>query len=188
MEPLRKPKNAQENTFKNWVYLLVAVMGAALAFMSYEFFDGIWQSIVINIASNLITTGVFSFFIIDKLLLTQERKSRERNRQEINVLLSEEGTGKLYKLPLELRRGEISRSEISGRIGSIAPGNKFTLSHLGTRNFLQDLNTVLENDDCYELIILCTKEEVHQFQDRYLIPYNSISTSVDRPLDSTSQQ
>jgi hypothetical protein len=178
-----------ENKYKNLVYLLVVLMGVGLTLLGNYLAEGTWKSIVINIASNLVTTGVFSFFVIEQLLSRQENKNKkllflqeEQNRellseqenknreirqQEINVVLIDKESNERFKLPVELRRGEFTRGEILGRIGMLPmkePSKRFSIDDLGGWPFLRKINDVLADYECKELKIICSKEEIEQFK------------------------
>jgi hypothetical protein len=65
-------KRIGKNNYKNAVYLLMILIGIGLVAITYVLkLDGIWQSITVNVASNLITTGFFIFFVIERLLEAQ---------------------------------------------------------------------------------------------------------------------
>jgi hypothetical protein len=178
-----------ENKYKNLVYLLVVLMGVGLTLLGNYLAEGTWKSIVINIASNLVTTGVFSFFVIEQLLSRQENKNkrllslqeeqnrellseqenrnREISQQEINIVLVDKESKERFGLPIELSRGEFTRGEILGRIGMLPmrdAGSRFSIDVLGSQLFFRRINEVLANDQCRELEILCEKGEIEKFK------------------------
>jgi hypothetical protein len=154
------------NRYENVVYISVILMGVIFAFIGYLFPGGFWQSIIINIASNLITVGVFSYFVIEKLLLTRESKNRDKIQQEIKVVLWDSKMNKKVPLPIEMRRGDFTRGEILGRIGMLPmkkPGTRFSIKFMGQQDFLSRINQVLADDRCSELLIPCDTQEIDQF-------------------------
>ncbi len=104
-----------------------------------------WVSIVADIIG--ILGGVFAF--LAWLQTTRLRKDAEDERQRqnarIKVILSY--GAKKYELPVDIRRAELTRSELLGRLGMIPikkdeEGNeqkRFLISHLSTqKSFLND--------------------------------------------------
>jgi hypothetical protein len=72
-------------------------------------------------------------------------------------------------LPIELRRAELTRAEILGRIGMIPmkeKGKRFSLEYLNTSKFLRRINEIIEGHGDSDLVIPCTEEELNQFDYR----------------------
>lgn len=109
---------------------------------------------------------IFSLFAWLKANQVQQELEQERKRQnrKIRVVLRN-GSDKL-ELPVELRRAEFTRAEILGRIGMVPmkiKGQRFTLGHLNSPEFLQQINKIAENTGDDILIIPCKQEEFDQF-------------------------
>jgi hypothetical protein len=167
-----------ENRNRNAVSFLAVILGVILASVGSVVPGGLGQSIVVNIASNFITTGLFSFFIIDRILLAQENKNRrllaarenevtERNQQKIDVFFVGKESHEKFKLPLELLRGEFSRGEVLARIGMLPmkdEGKRFSIEYMGTPEFFREINDILANYKRTELLILCRQEEIERFK------------------------
>jgi len=69
-------------------------------------------------------------------------------------------------LPLELRRADVTRAEILGRIGMLPmqeKGARFSLKYLNKPSFLQQLNQIREDADVSMLVIQCDSDEFMQF-------------------------
>jgi hypothetical protein len=167
-----------DNKYKNNISMQAVFIGIILAVVGYFLPNGLGQSIVVNIASNFITTGVLSFFIIDRILLAQknenkkqllaqENKIKERNQQSIDVILYDKESKDRFELPIELLRGEFTRGEILGRIGMLPmkeASKRFSIDYLGGQNFLSEINKILANYESKELVIPCEREEIEQFK------------------------
>jgi hypothetical protein len=162
-----------ENKNRNIISLLAVALGAILTVIGYKLPSGLEQSIVINIASSFIATGVFSFFIIDRLLSAQEKNDKRRstireeiNQQEIEVFLIDNNSLDRYKLPLKLLRGEFSRAEVLARIGMLSKREeraRFSIEYTGNSEFFTGINNITKNES-NNLEILCTREEIRQFK------------------------
>jgi hypothetical protein len=95
-----------------------------------------------------------------------EQEQRRQNKR-INVILRN-GMQPL-ELPIELRRAELTRAEILGRIGMIPmkeKGKRFSLGYLNTPEFLRRINELTEGHRDSVLEIPCTEEELNQFDYR----------------------
>lgn len=89
-----------------------------------------------------------------------------RLNSEIKVVLWNELTQRELVLPIYLRRVDVSRPELLGRIGMIPRKNKsdhFSLSYLNSPSFFQDLNRIQASDKEENLVIPCSLEEMEQF-------------------------
>ena len=196
-----KDKSKSKERYKNVLYLSVTGTGLALTIFGALLPDEIFKSIIVNIASNLITTG-FSFFVIDRLLQNQENKSkkilqhqdeieqkrerqkdeikRKRERQKIDVILVDKNNDDRFELPIEIRRGEFTRSEILGRIGMLPmkdTGSRFSFNDLGN---LRKINEILADDQLDQFEIVCDRQEIEKFKlfDEYRLLAN---TSMSPP-------
>jgi hypothetical protein len=167
-----------ENKIRNVISLLAVVLGIVLAIVGSSLPSGLGQSIVVNIASNFMTTGLFSLLILDRILAAQEEKNKKlltareddvfvRNQQPIEVFLVEKSARERFKLPLELLRGEFNRGEVLARIGMLSmktKGARFAFEYTGNSEFFSQINKVMANYDYNQLEIPCNKEEIEQFQ------------------------
>ncbi len=67
---------------------------------------------------------------------------------------------------MELRRAELTRAEILGRLGMIpmkTKGSRFSLSYLNKPEFLAQINQIMDGSGDAVLTIPCTQEEFEQF-------------------------
>jgi len=70
------------------------------------------------------------------------------------------------ELPVELRRAELTRSEVLGRIGMItmkSKGQRFSLEYLNQPDFLRQINTIAKTSEDGILTIPCKADELAQF-------------------------
>jgi hypothetical protein len=105
-----------------------------------------------------------STFIIVAVWLWRNSFEKRRLNQPVKVLL--EYGGQTLTLPLELRRGDVTRAEVLGRLGMIPliKSPRFSLSYTSKQQFLVDLQKVIEaNESSSTLRIPCQKEEFEQF-------------------------
>jgi hypothetical protein len=171
-----------KNKYKDNIYLVVLGLGFTLLGLSFVAPNGsVWQSTLISIAANLITLAVFSFFIIEKLLDNQSQRERAIALQDIKVFLHNTDTDELFPLEFALKRGELSRGEIVGRIGMVMKDTtaRYNVEYLKKIDFLQQVNQILEDNKRQELIIHCSTKEVSQFKPLQTIgQYNSNQKSI----------
>jgi hypothetical protein len=123
-----------------------------------------WIGFVADIIG--ISGALFALLGWQKARQVQEELEREKIRQnkEVQVVLAH-GADKI-ELSVELRRAELTRSEILGRIGMIPtkkPGRRFAIASLNTPEFLKQINQVAMGSGEGILTIPCTKEEMEQF-------------------------
>jgi len=122
----------------------------------------------ISLASDIIGVlgGIFALLAwIQSFRIREELKhEKQRINKKVKVILSH---GKdAIELPVELRRAELSRAEILGRIGMLPmrqKGARFSLAYLSEPEFLRRLNEVVEADGNTILTIPCNKDEFEQF-------------------------
>ena len=96
----------------------------------------------------------------------QITREQERMNSRIKVILMENVSKRQIVLPVHLRRLELTRAELLGRMGMIPMKNKnnrFALSYLHTASFLQELNRIQASNKEEDLIIPCSSEEIEQF-------------------------
>ena len=111
---------------------------------------------------------VFAFFgwLQAKANNKQMTREQERMNSRIKVMLRENTTKRQIVLPVHLRRLEVTRAELLGRIGMIPMKNKsnrFALNYLHTASFLEELNRIQASNQEEKLIIPCSSEEIEQF-------------------------
>jgi len=123
-----------------------------------------WINLAGAIAS--ILGAIFALMAWVKARLVQKRLESEQARQNKKVTVTLQHGSQKLELPVELRRAELTRAEILGRLGMIPMKNKgqrFSLGFLNTPEFLKQLNQIMNSDGDAVLAIPCTKEEYEQF-------------------------
>lgn len=94
-------------------------------------------------------------------------RDKRRMGQEVGVLLRlETAEGQTaIRLPLALKRRDVSRAELLGRLGMLPmkqKGARFALRHLSSPTFMAAVNEVVEGRRS-TLIVPCSQEEIDQF-------------------------
>lgn len=89
------------------------------------------------------------------------RLEEQRGNQRIKIIL--QNGEKTLELPAPIRRKDLSRAELLGRIGMIKPATRFQLESLNTQKFFDDLDTVVNSSDQMTLTISLTDSDYQQF-------------------------
>lgn len=128
-----------------------------------------WVSSVADIIG--ILGGVFAFlaWIQASRLRRDAKQERQRQNARIKVILTY--GGQKYELPVDMRRAELTRSELLGRLGMIPvkkdekgdEQRRFSISHLNSKEFFERLNELTLGSGNDVLIIPCKQEEFKQF-------------------------
>lgn len=177
-------------SLKYAIYLFLFIVGIILVVLSSKMKSGdVWQSTTISFAANLISMSIVSFLIIENLVERQLNKQREQEKsiaqKSITIRLKNKDDQKFWDVPLELRRGEFSRAELQGRMGTIpltilmADGNnrpkgaRYEIKSTGTKSFYQKLNKVAADESINEIVIECSPDEFNQFDRAALEAMNS---------------
>ncbi len=97
------------------------------------------------------------------------KQEKARQNAKVTVVLKSE-SGLQYVLPVPVRRADLTRGEIMGRLGMIPmkpvgdnKHPKFKLAFTNTPVFLEQIAQVIEGDDHATLTFTCTDEEFEQF-------------------------
>ena len=110
--------------------------------------------------------AIFSLLAWLKAKRIKEELDKEKARQNKKVrVILQYGGSQAIELPVALRRAELARAEILGRLGMIPTkgGNRFSLAYLNKPEFLQLIDQISEGTKEGTLVIPCTKEEIDQF-------------------------
>lgn len=116
--------------------------------------------------------GVFAFFAWWQASRLRKDAEQERQRQNSRIKVILRYGGQTYQLPVDLRRAELTRSELLGRLGMIPikkdeRGNeqkRFAISHLNSKEFFERLDELVLGNGNDVLIIPCKQEEFEQFE------------------------
>lgn len=91
---------------------------------------------------------------------------KQRQEQEISVTLKLEGSAYSRSLPVRMKRRELSRAELLGRLGMLPmaeAGKRFSLGYLSRPEFLEQINACLESRHPCVIVIPCSDQEFVQF-------------------------
>lgn len=161
---------------KGWRVIFLIVLGLFMAFILYQFlppkkltaFSTYFD--IVNWISTLISLGglVFAYRAYRKTQIIEAQNDTMRKRQDgrISIYLFDNMTKKKYRLPSDLRRSDLTRAELFGRIGAIPrkePSDNYRIDHLLSRIFYDDLIKAQTNEGAYEIIIPCDDSEILQF-------------------------
>lgn len=113
-----------------------------------------------------ILAALFSLLAWLKARRIQKDQQAEKARQSKSITVTLQYGGKKIELPVELRRAELTRAEVLGRLGMIPmkkTGARFSLSYLNKLEFQKQLNQIMDGNGDAVLTIPCTEEEFEQF-------------------------
>jgi hypothetical protein len=128
----------------------------------------------LSFASNVIGVlgGVFAFFAWIQASRLRKDAQRELLRQNAQVKIILEHGDNRYELPVPIRRAELSRAELLGRLGMIPVRKKvtndeeqkrFSIEHLNSAEFFVRLDEIILSSGNETLVIPCTTDEFEQF-------------------------
>jgi hypothetical protein len=126
-----------------------------------------WSGVVGFIADIIGILGAL-FALLAWIQTKRLRKylEKERLRQNEKVKLVLKHNDRTIDLPVELRREEVTRAEVLGRLGMIPvkdKGKRFSIDYLNTREFWNQINQVVKGEGNSVLTIECDKDEFEQF-------------------------
>lgn len=107
--------------------------------------------------------ALFAWIQTQRLKQSYDREIQRQNRR-IHIALQHGSTS--FELPVSIRRAELTRSEVLGRIGMVPqkePKTRFNINYLNTKQFQQQMDRILQTSGDESLIIPCTAEEFEQF-------------------------
>jgi hypothetical protein len=110
--------------------------------------------------------ATFAFFAWKQALRLRREFEQEQQRQNRKVTVVLQSGADRLELPVELRRAELTRAEILGRLGMIpmkVKGQRFSLGYLYTSEFLRQINDILASSGDAILTIPCKEDEFAQF-------------------------
>lgn len=123
-----------------------------------------WLGLVADLIG--ILGAVFALFAWRQARQIRAAQQLELARQSKMVQVTLQHGSQKIELPVQLRRAELSRAEILGRIGMIPmrkQSARFSLAYLNTPEFLKQINQVVEGTVDGVLTIPCTADEFRQF-------------------------
>ncbi|OGR85787.1 MAG: hypothetical protein A2901_01595 [Elusimicrobia bacterium RIFCSPLOWO2_01_FULL_54_10] len=104
--------------------------------------------------------GIVAAVGVFKMLAAQSRAA-----EPVRVQLRLAADGRSVELPVHMRRRDITRAELLGRLGMLPmkqKGARFSLRALSTPSFMEAVNEVQEGNTSV-LVIPATMEELDQF-------------------------
>jgi hypothetical protein len=99
------------------------------------------------------------------LLAWLRLRAFDRENDPVKIILALSGQEARIALPLEMRRRDLTRAELLGRLGMLPmrePGKRFSLSALASADFMRAVNAAREGASVVE--IPCSQAELDQFQ------------------------
>lgn len=97
------------------------------------------------------------------------KRERERLNQKVTTVLKSENGA--IRLPITLRRGDVTRAEVLGLVGMLpmkvhVKGERYSIAYLSDPQFSVELLRVQKSEGETEFLIQCTPEELNQFDVR----------------------
>lgn len=130
----------------------------------------------LGVASNVIGIASALFALMAWLQARRTQRELAAERQRLNerievALILDGGNGRRLvparrPLPVALRRAELTRAELLGRLGMLPmreAGRRFSLDYLATPSFLDDLARAQTARGAAEIVIPCSESEFAQF-------------------------
>lgn len=127
----------------------------------------------LSLASDVIGVlgGIFAFFAWLQTSRLRKDAERERQRQNERIKVILRYGEHQYELPVELRRAELTRSELLGRLGMVPvkknskgqEQKRFSISYLNSKEFFETLNGLILGSGNDVLNIPCERKEYEQF-------------------------
>ena len=110
--------------------------------------------------------AVFALFAWRQARQIREAQMQESSRLNKMVQVVLHHGDQKIELPIQLRRAELTRAEILGRIGMVPMekrGQRFALAYLNSPEFLKQINQIVDGTGDSVLTIPCTNDEFRQF-------------------------
>ena len=137
---------------------------------------GIWFGNLSNVIGLIGTiTGIIGMYFAILAFRESESikkgitKEKERLNEDVSVTLVESNKNRRIKLPSKLRRQEVTRAELQGRLGVIpmessgAQQPRYSIRYMNTKEYLEDIDKISEGSGESELTIICETDEIEQF-------------------------
>ena len=121
-------------------------------------------SFIGNLAS--ISGAIFALMAWAKARKIQKELELEKKRQNRNITVALQYGSKQIKLPMDLRRADLTRAEVLGRLGMTPmkeKGKRFSIGYLNSPEFLKQISIIVKGNGDGLLTIPCDENEFHQF-------------------------
>ena len=123
-----------------------------------------WLGIAADVIG--IAGAVFAFLAWLVSLNTARKAKLEEKRQNKKILVQLRSGSSYFDLLVPLRRSELTRAEVLGRVGMLPlkdPSKRFSIRYLNSPEFLKRLNEIIGGDGSPTLEISCDLQELQQF-------------------------
>ena len=126
------------------------------------------MDMAINITGSLASILAFVWAVLawKQSKKVAKKMEFEKNRLNKKIKVTLQHGGDKRELPIKLRRTDVTRAEVLGRLGMVPMkenGKRFSLSYLNTSEFLDAIVKITENDGDDHLLIPCNEGEFYQF-------------------------
>jgi hypothetical protein len=128
-----------------------------------------WLTIISEIFS--ILSALLALIAVINTHRINKKLTQERQRLDKRIKVMLQYGSESLELPMELRREEVSRAEILGRLGMIPmkvplkeeKQPRFSLKYTNKPEFLQQINDIKLSNGEHILTIPCSEDEFKQF-------------------------
>lgn len=129
-----------------------------------------WLAIAADICGVL--GALFALYAGVNTYLLQKKITQEQERLDKKIKVILQYGEKSFELPVELRRAELTRSEILGRLGMIPikagkelkpQQPRFSLRYTNKPEFWRQIDNITASDGEHIITIPCSEEEFNQF-------------------------
>ena len=113
-----------------------------------------------------ILSAVFALLAWQESLRTNEKLKAEKQRQDRAIKVVFHSDRQDIELPFALRRMELTRAEVLGRIGMIPmkeKGKRYSIEYLNQPEFLDRIDQILSGYGDATLEIPYSEQEINQF-------------------------
>jgi hypothetical protein len=119
---------------------------------------------IANISSVL--SLIFAFLAALQTFLLDRKFNQEKQRLAKKVKVIVNYGAKRIELPVDMRRGELTRAEVQGLLGVLPmkqKGGRYSISYLNTPEFFSQLRQIADGTGEAILTISLNEEELAQF-------------------------
>lgn len=107
--------------------------------------------------------AVVTFFLLEMIVETRKKREEEAFQNAPISVILKSGLDEI-RLPVTIRRADLTRTEVYGRIQTLNPRHRISLSALNHQEFYQRLNEIFVGKGGNALVITVTDEELAKFR------------------------
>lgn len=130
----------------------------------------IWD--VLGVTANIIgilgaIAATFAWLQSQSIKAQLDNEAKRQNERIRVILYNEDNETNRIELPARIRRRDVSRAEVLGRIGMINQGKRFDIVSLNSKEFIECLDNIAVGSSNQTLKIPLTRseyEELNQLQ------------------------